>query len=183
MVKKDEFIDFKVDPTGAFKKALRKAGKISKDLRVPFKLITMSFYRTNKVLFTLKSKGPFDDLSDKPPSYKDQKLAKYGFIYPILKASGALEKSITNPTDPNTVASVLNKKTLILGTKLTSGGEEDAPYPAFLQFGTKFMPARPYLVVGTETGKWAKSKTIQRRKQRWIEVLGKYCADSLRKGK
>ena len=180
MVKKDEFVDFRVDPKGSFKRALREAGKKSSDLRVPFKLITMSFYRTNKVLFTLKSKGPFDDLSD---DYQDEKAAKYGFIYPILKASGALEKSITNPTDPNTVSSVLNKKTLILGTKLTSGGEENAPYPAFLQFGTKFMPARPYLVVGTEKGKWAQSKTIRRRKQRWMEVLEKYCADSLRKGK
>ena len=178
MVKKGEFVDYKVDPTGSFKKALRKAGKISSDLRVPFKLITMSFYRTNKVLFTLKSKGPFDDLSN---NYKEEKAEKYGFIYPILKATGALERSITNPTDSNTVASVLNKTTLILGTKLTS--KKGAPYPAFLQFGTKFMPARPYLVVGTEKGRWAQSKTIRRRKQRWIEVLGKYCADSLRKGK
>ena len=179
MVKKGEFVDFRVDPTGSFKKALKDAGKKSSDLRVPFKLITMSFYRTNKVLFTLKSKGPFDDLSD---NYQEEKAAKYGFIYPILKASGALEKSITNPTDPNTVASVLNKTTLILGTKLTSK-KKGAPYPAFLQFGTKFMPARPYLVVGTEKGRWAQSKTIRRRKQRWMEVLQKYCADSLRKGK
>ncbi len=178
MVKKDEFVDFRVDPKGSFKRALREAGKKSSDLRVPFKLITMSFYRTNKVLFTLKSKGPFEDLNK---DYKNEKTAKYGFIYPILKATGALERSITNPTDPNTVSSVLNKTTLILGTKLTS--EEGAPYPAFLQFGTKFMPARPYLVVGTEKGKWAQSKTIRRRKQRWMEVLEKYCADSLRKGK
>ena len=178
MVKKGDFVDFKVDPTGAFKKALRESGKKTDDLRVPFKLISQAFYKTNKILFSFTSKGPFDDLS---PSYQREKDKKYGFIYPILKATGALEKSITNPTDPNTVASVINKKTLILGTKLTS--EEGAPYPAFLQFGTKFMPSRPYLVVGTEKGRWAKSRTIQRRKQRWIELLEKYCADSLRKGK
>ena len=177
MVKKGDFVDFRVDPTGAFKKALKDAGKKTQDLRVPFKLISQAFYKTNKILFTFTSNGPFDDLSD---NYQREKDKKYGFIYPILKATGALEKSITNPTDPNTVASVLNKTTLVLGTKLTKKG---APYPAFLQFGTKFMPARPYLVVGTEKGKWAKSRTIQRRKQRWIELLEKYCADSLRKGK
>ena len=47
------------------------------------------------------------------------------------------------------------------------------------------MVARPFLVVGTEKGKWAQSTQIQRRKKAWMEVLEKYCADSLRlkKGK
>ena len=70
---------------------------------------------------------------------------------------------------------VINKKTLLLGTKL--------PYAAPLQYGTKNMPARPYLVVGTERGLWAKNQHIQRRKRAWMEVLEKYCADSLRKRK
>ena len=174
---KSKFIDFRVDPKGDFKKALRRAGKISSDLRAPFKTITASFYKTNKILFSFTSNGPFDDLSE---NYKREKDKKWGFIYPILKASGDLERSITNPTDPNTVASVLNKTTLVLGTKVTKKG---APYPAFLQFGTKFMPARPYLVVGTEKGKWAQSQTIIRRKKAWIATLERYCADSLRKGK
>tara|TARA_A100001201_G_scaffold143527_1_gene145583 strand:- start:899 stop:1516 length:618 start_codon:yes stop_codon:yes gene_type:complete len=205
MVKKSKFVDFRVDPTGAFKKALRESGKKTDDLRTPFKLISQAFYKTNKFLFEPgKKRNVFEDLSEKPlyafwlddddaavaknngskffeGGYKDLKKKTHGFIYPILKASGALERSLTIPTDPNTVASVINKKTLILGTMVTS--EKGAPYPAFLQFGTKFMPARPYLVVGTEKGKWAKSRTIQRRKQRWIELLEKYCADSLRKGK
>ncbi len=172
MVSKSKFIDFRVDPKGSFKKALLRAGKRSKDLRIPFKLITDSFFKTNKALFAFTTKGPFEELS---PRYQREKDKKWGFIWPILKASGKLESSITNPTDPDAVSSVLNKTTLLLGTKV--------PYGGFLQFGTKFMPARPYLVVGTEKGEWAKSKHIQRRKERWKEVLEKYCADSLKKGK
>tara|TARA_Y100001951_G_C11292089_1_gene272887 strand:- start:2054 stop:2668 length:615 start_codon:yes stop_codon:yes gene_type:complete len=204
MVKKNEPFQFKVDPKGVFRKALIKAGKKSNDLRTPFRLITQSFYKTNMALFQMKSKGPFKDLSARPlyafwlkdddkaviknngskffpGGYKDLKKKAHGFIYPILKASGKLEKSLTSPTNPDTIATVLNKTTLLLGTKVES--DKGAPYPAFLQFGTRKMPARPYLVVGTEKGKWAKSQHIQRRKQRWMELLEKYCADSLRKGK
>ena len=180
MVDKSKALDLIVDPTGKFKKALIDAGKKSKDLRVPFRQITESFYKTNMILFTFTSKGPFKELS---PMYQIKKDKKWGFIWPILKASGKLERSLTKPTDPDTVATVINKTTLMLGTKVTS--KKGAPYPVYLQTGTKKMPARPYLVVGTEKGNWAKSQHIQRRKQRWMELLEKYCADSLRlkKGK
>jgi phage gpG-like protein len=196
---KSKFIDFRVDPKGSFKKALRQAGKISSDLRAPFKTITMSFYKSNKFLFKDNRKlNVFDDLSENPlyafwlkdndkavienqgskffeGGYKDLKQKKYGFVYPILKATGALERSITDPTDPNAISSVLNKTTLLLGTKL--------PYAGWLQNGTKKMPARPFLVVGTEKGLWAQSTQMQRRKEAWMRTLEKYCADSIRKGK
>ena len=86
---KSKFIDFRVDPKGSFKKALRKAGKQVDDLRVPFKNITMEFYKSNIVLFPEEgSNGPnvFQDLSER---YKRQKDKKLGFIYPILRATGS----------------------------------------------------------------------------------------------
>ena len=89
--------------------------------------------------------------------------------------TGDLARSITDPNDINTVATVINKKQLLLGTKL--------PYAGYLQNGTKKMVARPFLVVGTEKGKWAQSTQMQRRKKAWMKVLEKYCADTLRKGK
>ena len=166
-----------VDPQGKFKKALRAAGKKSQDLRIPFREITASWYKVNMALFSLKNKGPFKDLS---PKYKKAKRRRWKFVYPILKASGKLESSLTVPTDPNTIASVLNKTTLILGTSVV--GKNNAPYPTYLQTGTSKMPARPYMVIGTEKGKWAKSSHVQRRLKFWIEVLEIYIADTLRKG-
>ena len=44
------------------------------------------------------------------------------------------------------------------------------------------MPARPFMVLGTEKGKWAKSTHVQRRLKFWMEVLEIYIADTLRKG-
>ena len=175
MVRKSKFVDFRVDPKGEFKKALIRAGKKVNDLRVPFKLITMEFYKSNKALFPAKgSNGPdvFEDLSE---NYKRQKDKKHKFIYPILRASGRLMNSLTKPTDRDTVATVINKKSLLLGTKV--------PYASNLQFGTKNMPARPYLVVGTEEGLWAKTEHIQRRKRAWMQILEDYCTNSLKKRK
>jgi phage gpG-like protein len=175
MVAKSKFIDFRVDPKGTFKKALLEAGKKSDDLRVPFQQITASFYKSNKFLFEPgKYRSVFDDLK---PVTKRIKQKNLGWIYPILAYTGDLARSITDPNDPNTIATVVNKKELLLGTKL--------PYASHLQFGTKRMVARPFLVVGTEKGKWAQSTQMQRRKKAWMEVLEKYCADSLRlkKGK
>jgi len=175
MVGKNKF-GFKVDPVGAFKKALIRAQKRSNDLRRPFKLITDSFYKTNKALFPEKgSYGPdvFEDLSE---NYKREKDKKLGFIYPILTATGRLGESLTDPQDRDTVALVVdNKKSLLLGTKV--------PYAGWLQLGTKFMPARPFLVVGTEKGEWAKSLHIERRKKAWMEILEDHCRGSLAKGK
>ena len=196
-----------VDPTGEFKRALRRAGRKVDDLSEPLKLIGQSWYKTNKALFVLKGKGPFKDLSDKPftaywltdentagwkkkpPSdkffpngYQQYKEMKYGFVYPILKASGSLMKSLTDPTDSNTIASILNKKVLILGTKVTS--KKGAPYPTYLQTGTRKMPARPFMVIGTEKGPWANSPHIKRRLGLWIKTLDDYVLKTLKgKGK
>jgi phage gpG-like protein len=193
-----------VDPGDRFKKALIKAGKKTDDLTEPLKLIAQSWYKVNKAIFILKTKGPFKELSTnpfraywltkrekstwkkRPPSdnyfpggYRQYKEMKYGFVYPILKASGDLEKSLTNPTDSNTIASILNKKVLLLGTKVTS--RKGAPYPTYLQTGTRKMPARPFMVIGTEQGAWAKSSHIQRRLKFWIETLNTYVKRSLDK--
>ena len=175
MVRKTKF-GFKVDPVGSFKKALLRAQKKSNDLRIPFKLITDSFYKTNKALFPAQgNNGPdvFEDLSE---GYKRQKDRKLGFIYPILTATGRLGRSLTDPKDSETVALVVdNKKSLLLGTKV--------PYAGWLQLGTNFMPARPFLVVGTEKGEWAKSLHIKRRKIAWMKILEDHCKGSLQKGK
>ena len=75
MVGKTKF-GFKVDPTGTFKKALQLARKHSDDLRRPFKLITDSFYKTNKALFPEEgTMGPdvFEDLDEDYKIQKDKK--------------------------------------------------------------------------------------------------------------
>jgi phage gpG-like protein len=192
-------LEIDVDPSKAFKRSLVDSARQSSDLRTPFREITASFFKTNKAIFKAKSKqGYFEDLSSKPlyafwldddspavsknndskffpGGYKDLKKKTHGFVYPILKASGRLEESITNPADSDALESVVNKNVLILGTRV--------PYATWLQEGTKKMPKRPFLLFGNENEGFARTTTAKRRFQRWKEVLEKYCADTLRKGK
>ena len=192
-------LEIDVDPSKAFKRSLVDSARQSSDLRTPFSEITASFFKTNKAIFKTRSKqGYFTDLSDKPlyafwlddeapavsknngskffqGGYKDLKKKTHGYVYPILKASGRLEESITNPTDSDALESVVNKNVLILGTRV--------PYATWLQTGTKKMPKRPFLLFGNENEGFARTTTAKRRFQRWKEVLEKYCADTLRKGK
>ena len=199
MVRAKPVLEIDVDPSKEFKRTLVLASQQSKDLRTPFREITASFFKTNKALFKGKNKqGYFTDLSERPlyafwlkdddkavvknndskffpGGYKDLKKKTHGFVYPILKASGRLEESLTNPKDADALESVVNKNILILGTRV--------PYATWLQEGTKKMPKRPFLVFGNENEGFAKTTTVKRRFQRWKELLEIYCADTLRKGK
>lgn len=142
----------------AFQASLREAQRVVGDLREPFQKIRADWLRTNRTLFSFSGPGPWRDLSgaarrDKKgrfqsPSaggYKAQKLKKWGFVYPILKASGRLERSVTEPGAPGAYFEIVGGTTLRLGTTVTAPG--GAPYPYFLQVGTRFMPSRPFLEI------------------------------------
>lgn len=119
--------------------ALKQAIDDVKDLTVPLTLITKDWFQSNKAIFTLKGPGKYVDLSEK---YKKAKQKKVGFVYPILRRSGLLESSITNPADTNSINLIINGQTLILGTKVS--------YAAYHQFGTKHLPVRPVIFTNGE---------------------------------
>src|SRR5688572_19842345 len=105
-----DIVSFKVDPDKQFQTAVKDALKQVKDLTIPFTLMTKSWFQGNKAIFALKGPGKYTDLSD---AYKIQKKNAVGFIYPILRRSGVLEKSLTVPGDSNAISIILNKNTLV----------------------------------------------------------------------
>lgn len=157
-------IKFTVDPGEKFSQAIQDALSQVDDLTLPYTLIAKSWFQSNKALFTLKSPGKFVDLSEK---YKKNKQKAVGFIYPILKRSGALELSITDPTDTNSINLIINKQTLLLGTKIF--------YAPTHQFGSvkSNVPARPFLLIGAEqTG----PEEFNKREAAWIAIIASYVA-------
>jgi hypothetical protein len=147
----------KIQNLPQFLESLKAAQKVASDLSSPLKEIGRDWMRTNRTIFQHSGPGPFRDLSGgrarrnrrgqfQSPNagYKAEKLKKWGFVYPILKASGALERSLTDPGDSNALFEVRDGHELVLGTRLTSRG---APYPKFLNDGTSKMPARPFLSI------------------------------------
>ena len=152
-------VKYSVDPDKEFQQAIRDAIGQVDDLTLPFQLITKSWFRSNKAIFSLKGKGKYQDLT---PNYKKQKQKAVGFIYPILRRSGRLEGSITDPSSKDAVNLIINKKTLILGTKV--------PYGAPHQLGLK-VPKRPFLLIG---GEQTAPDEINRRRDAWISTLESY---------
>lgn len=156
-------VRFEVDPTKKFASALDKVSKEVGDLTVPMTLIAQSWFKTNRAIYSLKGPGKYVDLS---PEYKVQKRKEFGFVYPVLKATGRLEKSITQPDSPESVNRILNKNTLFLGTT--------TPYAGFLQEGTSRMPARPPVLLGSEQ---VSPPEVNRRIDAWIQILAQYAVD------
>lgn len=157
----------------SFMATLQRAREACQDLTVPLMLIAKDWMKSNQAMFQLKGPGQWADLSNGKGKrtirglgpkatgekagiggYKWQKLKRWGFIYPILRASGKLESSLTDPSDPNALTEVVNRDMLLLGTRVLS--KAGASYPTFLYYGTKFMPARPFLFIPDDRlGRWS----------------------------
>lgn len=123
-----------------WEKVLQHATDNALDLRVPLTNIARTLFRwTALEIFGLsKSGGKYQDLS---PRYKTAKMKKWKFLYPILRASGKLEKSITGEGDENTIFRFPDNTTLEWGTSVPYGIYHQSEKPR-----TK-MPRRPFLII------------------------------------
>lgn len=167
---------YTVDPDKKFNKAIDKAIRSLNDLTVPFTLMTKEWFKGNRSIFDEGRKGPgkYKDLSS---GYKAAKIKAIGSPYPILRGflkpkgsparkSGKLADSMIEPTNPDAISIIVNKKILILGTKVK--GKGGVPYPSFLHFGTSKMPARPFVLLG---GEQVATGQINQRREVWIDLL------------
>lgn len=176
-----DIVKYEADPKESLRKALRTAAARVSDLTIPLHAISAEWFSSNRFIFQLKGPGKYADLSSKPffafwepafsglrrlypGGYKEYKGARYGNVYPILKASGRLAESITNPVHENAISLVINKKDLTLGTNVE--------YAHFLADGTSRMPARNPVLFGNEQ---VAPQALNRRIGIWEERLLDYC--------
>lgn len=154
-------VSYEIENDKAFNAKLKKLRDKTDDLTIPLILISKDFYKSEKSIFLLKGPGQYKDLSE---LYKKQKKRAVGFIYPILKRDGDLAKSVTNPTDKNAINQIVNKDTLIIGTKVPYGKfhQSDAPRSK--------IPLRKFLFIGPEAIQFATSAQ-KGRLERWIGIL------------
>ena len=151
---------------GDFLRLVEKSRKKVDDLRPALESMSIRWFRSNKGIFLLKSKGGYeDDLSKK---YKVLKERAVGFVYPMLKFTGGLEDSLTNMGNEHAYKQFIGKKGVEIGTTI--------PYASFLQDGTKFMPARPPVLLGAE-----KQATVEQGKniEEWSRILVGFVGESL----
>lgn len=145
---------------------LKAAREQISDFTIPFKLIGQQWFKSNRAIADLKSPGKYQDLS---PAYKKAKQRSWGFIYPILKASGRLLSSITSPGSES-INLIINKQTLLLGSTV--------PYGIYHQLGTAKMPARPWILIGAEQ---TAPPELNNRKDAWLAIINKYVSDIITK--
>lgn len=158
------FTSYIVDNDYKFRASLNRAARLVGDLTIPLILISKDFYKSQQAIFGLKGPGLYPDLS---PRYKKVKQKAVGFVYPILKRSGRLAESTTNPTAPDAINEIVNKNTLIIGTRVPYGvyHQSDAP--------RKRIPLRKFLFIGPEAPRFA--NTDQKgRLERWQNILQGY---------
>jgi len=172
-----------------FQRSIRDAIAITKDLSPAFKLIAKDFYRSEKAIFRLKSAGGYPDFQGKKikdiraskkgsrwdnyTPYQKLKEQKYGYKkgYPLLKLTGALEASVTNPDDGHAILEI-GKTSLIIGTSI--------PYAVFHNSDklprTK-IPMRKFLFIAPETR--TADPQLNGRLARWRGILEMYVFRSL----
>lgn len=182
-------VEFKVESAemnAAIKRAIEKIG----DLRPALITIGREFYKANRAIFKLKSAGRYTDFVGpkiantwKNPgrprtrtrngnltAYQYAKVqAKHRGVnsqgYPLLRATGALERSITNPSDPNAEQSVTNKS-IVIRTLVE--------YAVFHQTGTKNIPMRQFMFIDPSTTVWKDDEDFSRRNKAWVEAIDSY---------
>jgi phage gpG-like protein len=169
------FTSYDIDADKKFQSALVRAKAVTSDLTIPLTLISKDFYKSQKAIFMLKGPGQYPDLQDDPPPGRSTKREKVrlGFsVYPILKRTGRLEGSTTIPTHPDAVNQIINRRTLIIGSKVPYGVYHQSDKPR----KTK-LPMRKFLFIGPEST-FATSDQ-QGRVGRWLNILNSYILKKL----
>lgn len=187
------FVSYKVENDKKLQDALDKAFVEVRDLRVPFRQITRDFYQSRKAIFKLQSNGQYPDFKGKKigetwsknarPSdiarrkrpqgatpYEWYKFNAVGFTYPLLKFSGRLEDSATNPNSPD-AEQIIEPDSLTIITKV--------PYANFHQqdnpdMGDRKIPTRKFFFIGGE------SSTTDRQLERYLKIISDYVNKSLK---
>jgi hypothetical protein len=157
----EAFTSYSVDNDRLFREALAKAREQSSDLRIPLGLIARDFFKSQKAIWMLKSEGGYPPLAQ---STIDRKERANKPIYPLLKDTGLLEQSMTNPKHPQGVNLIVNKTTLLLGTKVEYGVYHQSDRPR------KKIPLRKFLFIGPEARRFATSDQMGRL-VRWVKIL------------
>lgn len=168
------------------KKALDSVG----DCRVPFMTIASDWYKDNKQIENLKGpgmypdfKGERDDTSKEEFAPKGRKvkdgLTPYmawkqrhvGFVYPLLKLTGAALRSITVPGAEGSVC-IVGKRELTLGSSV--------PYLIYHQSSAprSKMPYRPVIFNKAVYGGYA--NIYQTRVKRYCRIIEAYLKKALR---
>jgi phage gpG-like protein len=183
-------VTFKVETASITATIDRFRDKVS-DLRPAFIQIAAEFYKTNRAIFKLKGPGKYTDfvgpkiantwMNPGLPAkrIRNGNMTAYQWAktkrrwpgvnakgYPLLKASGVLENSITRDNDPNSVK-IITKMSLILGTTVPYGIYHQSDEPRKTN-----LPMRKFLFIDPSTT--FDDPALSRRSEAWTKLISNY---------
>lgn len=170
--------EFTLENESEFLANLSRLQKLTADLRIPLRLIASDFYRSQKIIFQLKSPGLYPPLGGFNPNRivegtqtarvraETLKERKVGFAYPLLVGqTRSIEKSTTTRSHSNSIFR-LTKNSLTIGTNV--------PYGKFHQSDrlprTK-LPKRKFIFIDGGPNDASKSSRISGRRERWTKII------------
>lgn len=166
----EKTLSYSVDNDRRFRDAIKAAAEQIGDLTIPLTLISQDFYKSERAIFSLNGPGQYPPIS---PRYAKAKLRRYGFVYPLLKASGRLATSMLDPTDGEAINFIDHG-----GTRLTIGTA--VPYGVYPQSDDprQVQPLRKFLFIGPEAVQFATSEQMGRL-ERWLGIVNDYTVKKL----
>jgi hypothetical protein len=189
------FVSYKFENDLAFQKLIDTAFKETRDLSIPFRQILRVFYQSRKAIFELKGPGAYPDFKGKTIGqswsrnasagaikrrtrpqgatpyewYKVKKLGP-GNQYPLLRFTGRLEDSITNPSSPDAKQEIdAISLTIITKVPYANYHQQDNP-----DLGDKVIPTRKFFFIGGETSQ------SNRDIERYTKIINDHIVKSLK---
>jgi hypothetical protein len=176
--------------TPSFFRKVALALSVTGDLKVPFMLIASDWYKDNRQIENLKGPGMYPDykgerddtakesyaprgkkVKDGLTPYMRKKKREVGFVYPLLKYTGRLLRSITVPGAEDAVM-IVGPKSLVLGTSVDYAIYHQSAAPR------KKMPYRPMIFNKAVYGGHA--NIYQSRIKRYNRILEVYIRKKMR---
>lgn len=185
----EKTISYQIENEIIFRSAIRDARKKVSDLSIPFSLIARDWFKSNKSIFNLKGPGgypPFkhsiaftkisqrtgrpygSGVTTTKSPYQIHKIKRFGFDYPLLRATGKLEQSVTEITSSSAVYQN-DGKSLFIGSKIDYGLYHQSDR------ARSKMPLRKFIFIGPEAARFAPS-SLTGRGQRWLKILETFIA-------
>lgn len=181
MSRLDPKFEWAIQNVEDFQRRLKRLSEVSNDFRIPFRLIASDFYRSQKQLFSLKSQGMYEDLSEKPflafwekPAryyeygYKEYKAKHVGFIYPILVGKTRdLSESTLSKSHRYSIFN-LDRQNLEMGSSVPYGKYHQSDRPR------KKIPQRKFVFIDGGKGDKSRGSGINGRRDRWLNIIDEH---------
>lgn len=175
----EPLVSFITDNDKSFERGIQRLAKTVSDFRKPFAAISNDWYKSNKIIFGLKSKGLYHEFggfkSQDKVMYKgiertkqyvaeDKKRCEVGFVFPLLKRHGDLEASMLSKTNAK-AEYFLGRQTLIMGTNVS--------YAKYHQSDRdrRTLPQRKMVFISGGPNEPSRDSAVTGRIERWLNIM------------